>query len=299
MPSDALTIAAAQYPIDDLGSWERYRAKLAEWVARGAAEHARILVFPEYGSMELVSLLDRDLQADLAGQLEALQQFHEPMLALHRELAAEHGVYIVAASFPVAVAPRDYRNRAWLVAPDGHAEYQEKLLMTRFEDEVWGIRASSDLRVFDTALGPIGILICYDSEFPLLARRQVEAGAEILLVPSCTETLAGFYRVRIGCQARALENQCYVVQSPTVGDAPWSPAVDRNNGIAAVYTPAERQFPSDGVLVQGELNRPQWVVGTVDRGLIRWAREDGTVLNHRQWGLQGERTAGGVTRISL
>lgn len=298
-PTETVTIAAAQYPIDHLGSWDRYRAKLSDWVSRAADDNAQLLVFPEYGSMELVSLLDREVQADLARQLVELQAYHQPMLELYRELAIEFGVYIVAASFPVAVAAKDYRNRAYLVAPDGSFDYQEKLLMTRFEDEIWGIGPGTGLRMFDTKLGRIGILICYDMEFPVLTRALVEAGAEILLAPSCTETLAGFYRVRIGSQARAVENQCYVVQSPTVGDAPWSPAVDENNGIAAIYTPADRRFPPDGVLVQGELNRPQWVIGTVDPGLIRWAREDGTVLNHRQWALQHERTGTPVDSVKL
>ena len=80
--------------------------------------------------------------------------------------------------------------------------------MTRFENEQWLISAGDEIRVFDTDFGKIAINICYDSEFPLIARQQVEAGADLILVPSCTDTQAGFHRVRLGCQARALENQC-------------------------------------------------------------------------------------------
>ena len=118
--------------------------------------------------------------------------------------------------------------------------------------------------MFDTALGRIGIAICYDSEFPLLVRAMAEAGAELILVPSCTERVAGYHRVRTGSMARALENQIATVQSPTVGDALWSPAVDRNTGAAGVYVPSERLVSETGVLAEGTMNEPQWVTATVD-----------------------------------
>ena len=118
---------------------------------------------------------------------------------------------------------------------------------------------------------------------PLIARRQVEMGADLILVPSCTDTLAGYWRVRIGSQARALENQCYVVQSSTVGAAPWSPAVDVNVGAAAIYTPVDRGFPDDGVLAAGTLDAAQWVYGDVDLAAIANVRRNGQVFNYRDW----------------
>jgi predicted amidohydrolase len=111
-----------------------------------------------------------------------------------------------------------YVNRARLFAPEGQIGVQDKIIMTRFEREPWGVSSgSSTLRLFDTRLGRIGINICYDCEFPLLARAQVEAGMELLLVSLCTEKEHGYWRVRIGAQARALENQMYVIHSPKVG----------------------------------------------------------------------------------
>jgi predicted amidohydrolase len=176
-----------------------------------------------------------------------------------------------------------YRNRSYLFHPDGRSEFQEKLQMTRFENEQWLIQAGDTLRVFDTELGRIGIDVCYDSEFPLIARRQVEMGADLILVPSCTDTLAGYWRVRIGSQARALENQCFVVQSSTVGEAPWSPAVDVNVGAAAIYAPVDRGFPDDGVLATGELNAAQWVYADVNLAAIAEVRRSGQVFNYRDW----------------
>jgi len=111
-------------------------------------------------------------------------------------------------------------------------------------------------------------------------------GANLILVPSCTDTLAGYHRVKIGCQARALENQCYVVQSCLVGHAPWSEAVDVNIGAAGIYTPVDRGFPDNGVLVAGELNAVQWVVGEVSLSACAVVRDQGQVFNYRDWPLQ-------------
>jgi predicted amidohydrolase len=163
--------------------------------------------------------------------------------------------------------------------------------MTRFERERWGVSGGTELRVFATTLGRIGVAICYDVEFPLLVRRLVEAGAELILAPSCTDTLRGYHRVRVGAQARALENQCVVVQSPTVGNAPWSPAVDVNVGAAGVYGPPDHGFPEDGVLARGRLDQAMWLFAEVDLERAAEVRAYGQVLNHRDW---PEQTAGAV-----
>jgi predicted amidohydrolase len=119
-----------------------------------------------------------------------------------------------------------------------------------------------------------------------LARKQVEMGVNLILVPSCTDTLAGFHRVKIGCQARALENQCYVVQSCLVGNAPWSEAVDVNVGAAGIYTPVDRGFPDNGILAAGNLNAVQWVFAEVSLASCAVVREQGQVFNFRDWPLQ-------------
>ena len=276
-------IASAQYPIEFLGDWPRYEAKIERWVDEGVRGGAKLLLFPEYFSMELASLFPAEVHASLPAQLEALQELLPRFVALFAGQAKKHGVVICAGSYPARISGAVYHNRSYLFHPDGRSEYQEKIQMTRFESEQWLIRAAEEVRVFDTALGRIGIAICYDSEFPLIARRQVELGADVILVPSCTDTLAGYWRVRIGSQARALENQCYVVHASTVGDAPWSPAVDVNVGAAGVYTPVDRGFPDDGVLAVGTLNAAQWVFADVDPAGIAEVRRSGQVFNFRDW----------------
>lgn len=279
------TVAAAQYPIDRLADWSAYEAKLTHWLEQAAAGGAALAVFPEYGGMELASL-DPATIGDLGGSLHVVSSMVERVDALHARLAKRLGLHILAASLPVRRDDGRYVNRARLVTPQGRIGFQDKLIMTRFEREQWGIGAGGPLRLFDTSLGRIGVTICYDSEFPLLARALAEAGMEVLLVPSCTDTAQGYWRVRHGAQARALEGQCYAVQSPTVGIADWSPAVDVNVGAAAIYGPPDGEFPADGVIAIGTRDEPQWVFGEIDPSKVRTVRDGGAVFNLRHWAEQ-------------
>ncbi|MGR9072207.1 MAG: carbon-nitrogen hydrolase family protein [Gammaproteobacteria bacterium] len=279
-------IASAQYEISFLENWANYRSKINRWVEDAARENARILLFPEYASMELASVFEKDIYSSLNRQLHAMQALLDDYLDLFVDLAKSHGIYIVSGSFPVKIETGAFRNRAYLFSPDGKIDFQEKIQMTRFEDEHWIIEGGSEIKVFNTDYGILGINICYDSEFPHFARKQAEMGAGLILVPSCTDTVAGFNRVRIGCQARALENQCYVVQSPTVGMAEWSESIDVNVGAAGVFTPVDREFPDDGVLAAGALNAAQWVFAEIDFRKIETVRKQGQVLNYRDWSRQ-------------
>lgn len=277
-----IRVAAANYPITQHTNWAGYCDHLERWVQDASDQGAQLLVFPEYGAMELSSLFDHKVQLDLHAQIHALQDLIPDFIVLHQMLAKKHNVTLLAASLPVLEKGLFY-NRAFLCLPDEQVQYQDKLTMTRFEDEQWHIHASNELKVIDTPACKIGICICYDSEFPLYARQLIERGADVLLVPSCTDTLAGYNRVRIGSRARALENQCYVIQSPTVGDAPWSPAVDENHGAAAVYTPVDKGFPENGVLAQADLDTPGWLVADLAIDKLSEVRRDGQVLNYRDW----------------
>lgn len=283
--SGAFRLAAAQYDISFLDDWAAYEAKLDRWFADAVAHGARFLVFPEYFSMELASLFGADVYGSLARQLDALQDVVPDFIAAFAARAQRYDCYVVAGSIPV----RDgavFRNRSHLFRPDGTYAHQDKLQMTRFENERWNISAGEEIRTFETAFGAVGIAVCYDGEFPLIARKQVEAGAALIAVPSCTDTLAGFYRVRIGARARALENQCYVVQASTVGAAPWSEAVDVNVGAAGIFTPVDDGYPDDGVLATGALDEVGWVYGDLDLAEIARVRAEGQVFNHRDWAAQ-------------
>ena len=276
------TVASAQYPIGSLPSWTAYASKLEHWLSEAADNGAKLAVFPEYAAMELASL-DPATMGDLNASMAFVGSLLPKVDHLHATLSARFGLHILAASAPFRRGNGTYVNRARLFAPSGKVGYQDKLIMTRFEREQWGVSAGGPLRLFETELGQIGVLICYDSEFPLLARALVEAGAQLLLVPSCTDSMQGYWRVRIASQARALEGQCYVVQSPLVGEAPWSPAVDINRGAAGVFAPPDGDFPDDGIVELGQIDAARWVFGKIDFDRIAALQADGAVLNRRDW----------------
>lgn len=275
-----IKIAAAAYNFDWLDSFDAYRAKLTRWVE--AAADCDLLVFPEYGAMELASLGGREIAGDLESSLHEVARHEAARDALHAELAAQHGLHILAASGPFFAGPRPL-NRAVLFGPNGRIGHQDKQIMTRFEREEWHVEGAPGLRVFDTPVGRLGILICYDSEFPLLARRLAEAGVEVILTPSCTDSVAGYNRVRIGAMARALESQCIVVHSPTVGNCDWNPAIDENRGMAAIYAPSDGFWPETGIIAEGEMDRPGWVKARVDLDRIGQSRAEGRVLPYAHW----------------
>jgi predicted amidohydrolase len=280
-------IATAAYPLDFLPDWDAYVAKTNAWVDRAVGAGADLLVFPEYGRMELATLDGAEVAGDLERSLRAAARWSEKADELMAYTSRTHSVHILSGSGPVfdAAIGGGTRpvNRATFFGPDGPLGHQDKQVMTRFERETWNVVTGGPLRVFDTALGRIGVLICYDAEFPLLGRALIEAGVEILLVPSCTEAIAGYSRVRVGAMARALEGQCVVVHAPTVGPADWSPAVDLNSGAAAIYGPPDLGFPETGVLAQGDLNAPGWVTADIDRTAIARVRRSGAVFNHAHW----------------
>ena len=284
-----MKIATSAYPLDWFKEWTDYEAKLTAWVAEAAQDGADLLVFPEYGAMELASLDGPRVAGDLKGSIRAVAGRVGASYNLHAALAARFGVHILSASAPVIDGPAVV-NRAGLFGPAGLIGVQDKQIMTRFEREEWGIAGATGgagpLRVFDTDLGRIGILICYDSEFPLLARDLMERGVEILLVPSCTEALEGYWRVRIGAMARALEGQCVTVMSSLVGKQPRLYAVEENTGTGGIFGPPDRGFPPTGVIAEGKLNRPGWTYATVDLAAVRDVRADGHVLNLSHWSEQ-------------
>lgn len=275
-----MKIAAAAYPLDWFEDFAHYEAKIEDWVR--AANGAQLLVFPEYASMELASLGGRAVAGDLELSLGEVSRHAAQVAELHKRLSRDYDCVILAASAPHFSAGRPV-NRATLYAYGEVLGAQDKQVMTRFEREEWDVIGGDGLQVFDCAAGRIGVLICYDSEFPLLGRVLAKAGVEILLVPSCTDTVAGFNRVRIGAMARALEGQCIVVQAPTVGFCDWSPAVDENHGRAAIYAPPDGFWPETGIVAEGEMDRPGWVFADVDLDRVAQSRSEGAVLPFAHW----------------
>ncbi len=281
--SRTVTIAAAQYSYDDLGSIADYRAKITRWVEEAIGQGAQLLVFPEYAAMELAAIGGKG--RDLFGSIDTVSDLTAEIVSIHQELARKHGVMIVAGSAPWRRKDGTF-NVAQVFGPRGAAESFTKIMPTPWERDPWKISGGRELKVFDIGITKVGLLICYDIEFPLLSRALAEAGAEIILAPSNTETEWGYWRVRAGAAARALENQVYTVHSPCVGKAPFVTAVENNTGMAGIFAPPDKGFPSNGVVALGELNRPQWVTAKVDLDLLAEVRAKGGVQTFAHWSEQ-------------
>ncbi|CAG5007711.1 hypothetical protein DYBT9275_04109 [Dyadobacter sp. CECT 9275] len=274
-----LTVASAQYPITEHSNFTSWQQHTENWVKKAVEDNASLLLFPEYGAMELVSLFPEDVREDIRRQVQALENLREDFCRTYEALAVKYKCIIIAPSFPVA-DHGGYVNRAFVFSPTGQAGYQDKFFMTRFENEDWGIQSGEKvLTLFDTDWGAFGIQICYDTEFSLGAQLLCAAGATFILAPSCTETIRGATRVHIGARARALENQAYTVVSQTVGNAPWSPAVDINYGYAAFYATPDKDLPEEGILASMSPQQEGWLVHTLDFTKIENVRSDGQVFN--------------------
>ncbi len=274
----ALRVGMLQWQVrrsDNVAGWA---ARLDREVTEAADHGARLLLMPEYAPLECAAGNAPDMRAELGAAIAMAPACIEAA----REVAYRHHVWLLPGSLPFRTGGH-VLNRAPLISPKGHVAYQDKHVMTRFEAEEWGVRPGAPPSVFDTRLGRIGIAICFDAEFPALVRAQVEAGAWLILVPSCTDTLHGFSRVRIASAARAMENQCFVCLAPTVGDAPWSATFDTNRGYAAAFGPVDRGFPEDGVLARGGLDQAGWVYADLDPARLAAVRTEGAVRNHFSW----------------
>lgn len=269
-----LTLAVLPWQVGSARGLEAWAERLdAELQAVSGAEMA---VMPEYAGLELAAGDAPDLAAELSHACELAPA----ALAIARDAAQRHGIWLVPGSMPWRIDGAVH-NRAPLIAPDGRVAFQDKRIMTRFEAELWGVSPGAEPCVFDTPWGRIGIAICYDLEFPALTRAQVEAGAWLILAPSCTDTLAGWNRVRIAARARAMENQCFTAVAPTTGMAPWIATLDENRGAAGVYGPMDRGFPDDGVIAEGPEGSGAALIVELDPSRLDAVRTGGAVFNHR------------------
>ena len=277
MQPDGIRVATIQYFIRPVQTFEQFRDQVEALVETAADYKCQLVVFPEYFSAQLLTLgnVKRPMHEqvrDLADQAPRVQEVME-------SLARRFKIHIVAGTTPVrGDGPDEIHNDSYFYTPYGLAGVQGKLHMTRFEREEWFVSSRSKLRVFDTELGKMAIAICYDVEFPEIARAAALQGANILVVPSCTDDRQGFLRVRYCAQARAIENQMYVIHSCTVGSLPMVPAVSLNYGQASILTPSDFPFARDGILAEGNPNQEMMIIGELNMDTISETREFGTVL---------------------
>ena len=253
-----------------------WRERLEGEVAFAAMRGVEMLVMPEYAPLEMAAQPTPDLHAELR---TACDMAEDAVIAAC-EIARQHRIWLLPGTLPFRSGNRIH-NRAPVINPQGQVAYQDKHCMTRFESELWRIDAGQPPKVFDTDFGRIGVSICYDLEFPSLTRAQVEAGAWLILAPTCTDSLAGFTRVQVAARARAMENQCFVALAPTVGMAHGIATLDENRGRGGVYGPIDRGFEDSGIVAEGIMDRQELLIVELDPARLEAVREHGAVRNHR------------------
>ncbi len=273
-----LRVASLQYFVRPIQSLEEFEDQVRGLVRTAADYDCELLVFPEYFTVQLLTL--GDVERPMADQVRGLADRAPAFREFFAKLARDHSIHIAAGTIPERQArdPEILANVCHVFGPDGTFVSQAKLHMTPFEKSAWNVRSVPGLKVFDTAFGRMAVTICYDVEFPEVARAAAQQGATILVVPSYTDDRQGFLRVRYCAQARAIENQMFVIHSATVGSLPMVPAVSLNYGQASILTPSDFPFARDGILAEGIPNQEMMVIGELNLSVLRGSRRSGTVV---------------------
>ncbi|CAM3645666.1 bifunctional GNAT family N-acetyltransferase/carbon-nitrogen hydrolase family protein [Mesobacillus zeae] len=267
-------ICVVQYMMRAIRSFEDFAAQVEYFTDVASDAGSDFAVFPEIFTTQLMSFLD-ERSPSLA--IRKLTEFTEQYIELFTDLAVRYNVNIIGGSHFVEEENEEIYNIAYLFRRDGTIEKQYKLHITPNERRWWGISQGNDIRVFDTDCGKIAIQICYDIEFPELARIATDMGARIIFTPFCTEDRQGYLRVRYCAQARAVENQVYTVISGTVGNLPQTENMDIQYAQSGIFAPSDFEFARDGIVGETNPNIEMVLIGDVDLEVLRRQRQEGTV----------------------
>jgi predicted amidohydrolase len=243
-----------------------------------ASYNADFVLFPEFFNAPLMAMFK---EVDAADAVRMLADYTEKIKDKMQELAISYNINIIAGSMPVYEEHKLY-NVSYLLHRDGNVDAQYKLHITPDEQSYWGLQGGDSVKVFKTDAGRIGILICYDVEFPELSRIMAEQQMDILFVPYWTDTKNAYLRVRRCAQARAIENECYVVVSGSVGNLPRVENMDIQYSQSAVFSPSDFSFPHDAIVAEATPNTETTLVSDLDLELLKKIRTQGSVRNLQQ-----------------
>ena len=254
-------------------SFAEFARQVTYFVDVAADNDADFVLLPELFTVQLLSATNT-----LSPQegMRKLSDYTGRLDTLLGKLALRHGVTIIGGGHPTKIG-KELRNIATIYLPDGRRVRQPKLHITPNERHWWGITGGSTLQTVDTPVARIGVLICYDAEFPEAARHLADLGAEITFVPFCTDNRQGYLRVRHCAAARAIENQVYVALAGNIGNLPDVPNMDSQYGQAAVLTPSDFAFARDGIAAEADANVETVLICDVDLDELQKAHSTGTV----------------------
>jgi predicted amidohydrolase len=232
-------------------------------------------LFPEFFNAPLMAANNHMSEADA---IRELAKHTEAIVQKFSEFSISYNINIITGSMP-EIKDGNLYNVGYLCRRDGSLERYEKIHVTPDETKVWGMQGGSGLKTFDTDCGKIGILICYDSEFPELSRLLAEDGMDILFIPFLTDTQNGYSRVRHCSQARAIENECYVALAGSVGNLPNVHNMDIQYAQSVVFTPCDFAFPTNGIKAEAVANSEMVLIADVDIDLLTELNNFGSVTN--------------------
>ena len=266
-------IACVQYQMRKVKSFQDFAAQVVDAVDVAADYGADFVLLPELFTVQLLSSSEN--MAPQTG-MRKLASYAQKFRELMSQLARKYALTIIAGSHPVSQEDC-LRNISYVCLPSGEQFAQPKLHITPNERRWWGISGGSSLQAIDTPKARIGVLICYDIEFPEAARYLADQGAEIIFVPFCTDNRQGYLRVRYCAHARAIENQIYVALAGNVGNLVDVSNMDIQYAQAAVLTPSDFAFARDGIAAEADSNEETLLVCDVDLDALHESRHGGTV----------------------
>lgn len=272
-----IRLGTVQWQMRRFESFEDFLQQVEFFVDTVSDYEADLVLFPELFNAPLIARYEGDSPP------EAMRRLAEYTVDLREKLmdmALSYNINIVTGSVPEYIDHKLY-NVSFLCRRDGTWDCQYKLHITPDENRAWGLSGGNRLKVFHTDIGKIGILICYDIEYPELARLLAEKGVNIILVPFWTDTKNSYLRVRRCAQARAIENECYVVISGSVGNIPKVETMGIQYSQASIFTPSDFAFPHDAIAAETTPNTETTLITDVDLDLIKELRRQGSVQNLR------------------
>lgn len=272
----AARIAVVQYRPRELSSFEEFARRCRYYAELAAGKETDFLVYPEFLTLELSCLLPPQQST---GNGRALDRFTDDYIELFSQLARSKSINIVGGTHLTVEQDKLY-NIAYLFHRDGRIDRQKKLHITPDEKRWWGVEAGDDLEVFETDIGKVAMFICYDIEFPELARVAKAKGAELFIVPYNTELRSGHFRVRSCAQARTIENNVYLALSGMCGGAFTGGWSTHHHAQSAILTPCDISFARDGVGAEAEPNVEGLIFHDVDFSVLRKMQAQGQV---RTW----------------
>lgn len=274
---ESVRIAACQLQARAVSGFDEFMRHIEYFVDVAADYDADFIVFPELFTLMLLSAEEKELSPMEA--IERLSDYTPRIRERLSEMALGYNINIIGGSHPTRMEDGDIHNVAYVCLRDGSIHAQEKIHPTPNEAYWWNIKGGDSIDAIPTDCGPIGVLICYDSEFPELARRLVDEGARIIFVPFCTDSRQGYMRVRYCAQARAIENQCFTVMAGNVGNLPNVGNMDIQYAQSCILTPCDFPFARDGIAAEASENVETLTISDVNLADLSWARAEGTVQN--------------------